>query len=127
MAKLSGELGPLERAVMEFVWNADPREVTVRDVMESRVGKGHAYTTVMTILDRLWHKGYLFRRRVGRAYAYRTGITRDQHVQRLITKVLEGASDRQSALLGFVRSVDQEDLDALRRAIRERERERRKG
>ncbi len=127
MAKLLGELGPLERAVMDFVWEADPDEVTVRDVLESPLGKGHAYTTLMTILDRLWRKGYLFRRRLGRAYAYRAGITRAQHVQSLIEEVLDGATDRQSALLGFVRGVDQEDLDALRRAIRQLERERRKG
>lgn len=127
MAKLSGELGPLERAVMDFVWDsAEPDEVTVREVLESPVGAGHAYTTLMTILDRLWRKGYLVRRRVGRAYAYRAGITRARHVQSLIEGVLAGATDRQSALLGFVRGVDEGELDALRRAIRQLERERRK-
>lgn len=125
MPKLKGDLGPLERAVMEVVWGRGDEEVTVRDVLDALVGRRHAYTTVMTVLDRLWRKGYVARRRVGRAYAYRPKRSREQHVEGLVGQVLAGASDRQSVLLGFVRSVGEEDLAELRKAIRKVERERR--
>lgn len=123
MPKLKGELGPLERTVMEFVWDHEG-DVTVRDVMDAPGARRLAYTTVMTVLDRLWRKGFLARRRMGRAYVYRVRRTREQHVSRLVGEVLAGSKDRHGVLLGFVRGVDPQDLGELRRVIREVERER---
>ena len=125
MPKIKGDLGPLERKIMEFFWDGAEAELTVRDVLESPAGKKSAYTTVMTVLDRLWRKGFLARRKVGRAYAYRVRRTRDQHVGDLVARVLAGSGDRRTALLGFARSVDQQDLEELRKVIRQVERERR--
>ena len=125
MAKLKGELGPLERGIMDVIWDDPGAEVSVRDVLGSSVGRGLAYTTVMTVLDRLWRKGYLARRRSGRAYLYRAEKTRDEHVETLVANVLASVDDRRSALLGFVRGVDDEDLESLRAAITRVRRERR--
>lgn len=125
MPKIKGDLGPLERTIMEFLWDRGDAELTVRDVFESPAGRKSAYTTVMTVLDRLWRKGFVARRKVGRAYAYRVRRTRDQHVGDLVAWVLAGSADRRTALLGFARSVDQQDLEELRRVIRQVERERR--
>ena len=125
MAKLKGQLGSLERGIMDVIWDGPDTEVSVRDVLESAAGKGLAYTTVMTVLDRLWRKGYLTRRRSGRAYLYTAARTRDEHVESLVTEVLAGVGDRKSALLGFVRGVDDEDLESLRAAIRQVRKERR--
>lgn len=127
MPKIKGDLGPLERTIMESLWDRDDQEVTVRDVLESQAGRKSAYTTVMTVLDRLWRKGFLARRKVGRAYAYRVRRTRDQHVGDIVARVLAGSADRRTAFLGFARSVDQEDLEQLRKVIRQVERERRTG
>lgn len=52
MPKVKGELGPLERTVMDHVWKQGT-DVTVRDVLGSGVCGDVAYITVMTILDRL--------------------------------------------------------------------------
>jgi predicted transcriptional regulator len=123
--KIKGDLGPLERAVMEFLWDSPDEEFTVRDVLGSSAGRRSAYTTVMTVLDRLWRKGFLSRRMVGRAYAYRVRRSRDQHAADLVSRVLAGARDRRAVFLGFARTVDPNDLNELRRAIREVERERR--
>jgi predicted transcriptional regulator len=123
--KIKGDLGPLERAIMDHLWAEADAEVTVRDVLDSPVGRRNAYTTIMTVLNRLWRKGFLSRRKVGRAYVYRVRRTRDQHVGDLVARVLAGAGDRRTAFLGFARSVDQRDLDQLRAAIRQVERERR--
>jgi predicted transcriptional regulator len=123
--KIKGDLGPLERTIMEFLWDRGDAEVTVRDVLESPAGRRSAYTTVMTVLDRLWRKGFLARRMVGRAYVYRVRLTRDQHVGDLVARVLAGSGDRRTAFLGFARSVDRQDLEELRKVIRQVERERR--
>ncbi len=90
MPKIKGDLGPLERAIMESLWDREDHEVTVRDVNESPAGRKSAYTTVMTVLDRLWRKGFLARRKVGCAYVYRVRRTRDQHVGDLVARVLAG-------------------------------------
>jgi predicted transcriptional regulator len=125
MPKISGELGPLERSVMEFIWD-DEGEVTVRDVLVGLKGKALAYTTLMTVLDRLQHKKLLSRRRVGRAYVYRQAVSREEYLAGLMGSVLASSDDRRMALLGFVRSVDEDDLAELRRMIRTVERERKR-
>lgn len=123
--KLAGDLGPLERAIMDHIWDRPDDEVSVRDVLTTVAGRRLAYTTVMTVLERLWRKGFLSRRHVGRAYVYRGRITREAHIEHLVTQVLARAPDRGSAILGFVRGVDEDDLVELRKAIRRVERERR--
>lgn len=127
MPKLKGDLGPLEKTIMEIVWDRAGQEVTVRDVLDTRSTRDRAYTTIMTVLDRLWQKGYVARRRAGRTYFYRAKRSREQYVEGLVSEVLTQAGDRQSALLGFVRAADEEDLADLRKAIRRVERERRGG
>ena len=79
MAKLIGELGPLEAEIMDHAWTRD-EPVTVREVVDS-VGVRHdlAYTTVMTVMERLSTKGFLVRRKVGRAYSYKTRLSRDDY------------------------------------------------
>ena len=53
--------GNLEAAVMEIIW--DLREAAVRDVLK-KIGKKKklAYTTVMTVMSRLFAKGFLNRK-----------------------------------------------------------------
>ena len=123
MRKLSGELGPLERSVMDQIWDRD-EEVTVRDLVDAPGIRGLAYTTVMTVLDRLWHKGYVARRRVGRAYSYRARKTREQYLSSLVGQVFAATDDRRSVLLGFAREIDGEDLVQLRKMIRDVEKDR---
>lgn len=75
MAKYQDELtrylGPLEYRIMTDVWKHGPS--TVNDVLarlNSGKGKDLVYNTVMTTLARLADKGFLSRRRDGRAFVY---------------------------------------------------------
>mgnify|MGYP001190425971 CR=1 FL=1 len=62
--------GDLEQAVMEVLW-ASPTALSVRDVQaELAAERGLAYTTVMTVMDRLAKKGQLNRELDGRAWRY---------------------------------------------------------
>jgi BlaI family transcriptional regulator, penicillinase repressor len=64
-------LGPLERRVMEHLWRSGPSTVgETRAALNSAAPSQLAYTTVMTILVRLFEKGYLARAREGRQFRY---------------------------------------------------------
>lgn len=68
-------LGPLERRVMQELWQHGPQ--TVGDILErlnSRSERKLAYTTVMTILVRLHDKGYVARTQTGRTYTYQAAM-----------------------------------------------------
>jgi predicted transcriptional regulator len=68
----SREFGPLEGEIMEAVWRAD-RAVSVREIVEAlNAGRGEplAYTTVMTVMNRLADKQALARSPAGRSYLY---------------------------------------------------------
>jgi predicted transcriptional regulator len=73
-------LHALEAEVMDEVWRRDD-EVTVREVLEAlNAGrKQRAYTTIMTIMSRLYEKGLLERRRSGKTDVYRPVMTRDEY------------------------------------------------
>ena len=61
-------LGDLERRVMEELWGAR-RPLTVREVHTAiATERVIAYTTVMTVLDRLAKKGLADREQDGRAF-----------------------------------------------------------
>jgi len=80
-------LTPLELDIMKAVWRHAP--ITVREVQEAiRPGRQLAYTTVMTIMDRLHHKGFLRRNLRSRTHYYESAIdyadVRDQAVETLV-------------------------------------------
>lgn len=111
-------MGELETAVMDVLWGLGgwrtPREV--HSVLSAR--RPLAYTTIMTILVRLWQKGRLERQRDGRAFAYRPLQTREEHAASRMGLVLVGVADRPTALNHFVRGLDPADRAQLRRALR---------
>jgi predicted transcriptional regulator len=72
---------------MDVLWaHAD---LSVRDV-QLHLNRPIAYTTVMTTLDRLFKKGLLERRQVGRAFLYSAALTRADLQTQIAGRVLEG-------------------------------------
>ena len=70
--KGSAELAPLESEVMEAIWQAGA-PVSVRhvlDVLNARRSDPLAYTTVMTVMNRLVAKDVLARHGERRSYVY---------------------------------------------------------
>ena len=75
---------PLEMLCLKALWSLGEGKVTeVRGVVAA--SKPLAYTTVMTVLDRLAKKNVVTRRKVGRAFVYAPGISRDA-IRRLALK-----------------------------------------
>ena len=123
MAKLT-RLGELERAVMDHLWAAG-EPLTVRQVHEALCAERDlAYTTVMTVLQRLARKNLVSQIRDDRAHRYAPVHGRDELVAGLMVDALDQVSDtgsRQAALVHFVERVGVEEADALRRALAELE------
>lgn len=117
MGKGAVRLGDLEREVMQRLWAADG-PLTVRAIhAELAASRDLAYTTVMTVLDRLTKKGVVRRVREGKAYLYEPLGTREQLVADLMHEALDGAADRSDALVRFVGGVTEEEAAALREAL----------
>ena len=112
------QMGELERMVMDVLWK-QRGWLTVAEVHEVLAAKRPlAYTTVMTILVRLWQKGRLERQRDGRAFAYRAVQSREEHAADAMAKLLRDVEDRPTALAYFLRSLSAADRTQLRRTLR---------
>ncbi|WP_084722999.1 BlaI/MecI/CopY family transcriptional regulator [Streptomonospora alba] len=109
-------LGDLERAVMDVLWQRN-EPLTVRDVGRALADRDLAHTTVMTVLDRLAKKGVVARDREGRAWRYRPAASRENYVSELMIDALGETGDRDAALAAFVRSMNGNEAEALRRAL----------
>ena len=123
-------LGDLERAVIEELWAAHegaPDGLTVREVHD-RIGvqRGLAYTTLMTVLDRMSKKQLVERERDGRAWRYRAASSRAELTSEALHHTLgELAGDtRRSALLHFLDESTPAEIDELKAALAELERRR---
>lgn len=120
-------MGELEQAVLEVLWDLDAAGRTAtpdgpgvsgREVHDRLAGRNLAYTTVMTVLDRLARKDLVVRQRDGRAFRYAPRLTRAAMTAELMREALEGTrGDREQALVSFVGEASAEDLAALRRAL----------
>ena len=118
MAKV--QMGELEAAVMDVLWDRGGW-LTPGEVNEAlRQQRELAYTTVMTILVRLWQKGRVERERDGRAFAYRPLQTREEYAAARMGDVLVAAGDRPKALAFFLQALPPADRAQLRRMLKDR-------
>ncbi|WP_373045731.1 BlaI/MecI/CopY family transcriptional regulator [Vulgatibacter sp.] len=119
-------LGSLEARVMEIVWRLFP--ATARTVCDRLQGDdARAYTTIMTTLDRLHHKGLLAREKDGLAWRYTPVMSRAAYERALAdqTALEILASHGETALAAFVDAAAREDealLDKLTELIERRRR-----
>ncbi len=110
---------------METLWDApaegeDAGWMTVRAVHGVLVARRDiAYTTVMTVLDRLTRKDLVVRERDGRAYRYRPADNRGAMTAEAMRGALDQvtSSDRAAALVAFVGEASLADREALREAL----------
>jgi predicted transcriptional regulator len=82
------DLAPLELDCMNTLWPMG--EGTVREIRDQLAARRpRAYTTIMTIMDRLARKGVVERRKVGRAYTYRANVSADEARAQALGQVVE--------------------------------------
>jgi predicted transcriptional regulator len=107
------DLAPLELECMRALWPLE--EGTVREIyLQLASVRPRAYTTIMTIMDRLARKGIVTRRKVGRAYRYQANLSaaeaRTSAVKKIVTAFFDGSVEALAAHLaparGDARSYD---------------------
>jgi predicted transcriptional regulator len=122
-------LGTLQQAVMEIVWQLG--EATVAQVREQLTGKNRlAYTTVLTVMQKLEKAGWVDHREEGRTYVYRPTRSRDeagtQTLRQFIDRVFAGDPLQMFQHLLDDDTITADELAALKRMIDQRRKERRK-
>lgn len=111
-------LGALQARILRTLSERGPS--TVRDVADALKGR-LAYTTVMTVLGRLYEKGLVGREQRGKGYLYTPRYTevelRDRMAKYLIDEIVEDFGDVALAhFAGALDRVDRKRLARLRRA-----------
>jgi predicted transcriptional regulator len=107
--------GPLERAIMEALWDAD-RPLLIRELLvpvNADSPKPSAYTTVQTVADRLVQKGMLRRTADRNAWRYAPTRSREEYVASMMAEALAGVPDRGPVLARFVEAIDPQDAHRL--------------
>ncbi len=113
--------GPLGSAVMRIVWQMG--EATVADVaaaLPRTQGRTYAYTTVMTVMSRLYERGVLLRTKAGPRFRYRPAADEPALIDRLSEEAVDQVLARYgtSALRQFAQRLDEVD-PALRAQLLE--------
>jgi predicted transcriptional regulator len=81
-------LAPLELDCLNVLWPAG--EASVREIYEALLPRRpRAYTTIMTIMDRLAQKGIVTRRKQGRAWVYRPLLSVEQAREGALEQIVE--------------------------------------
>ena len=110
--------GELEAVVMDRLWNAQGSS-TVREVFELlRLTREIAYTTVMSTMDNLHRKGWLSRKRQGKAFLYWPTLTREQYSARLMRHALDGGGNPDLVLSHFVEQMTAEESSRLNSVLK---------
>jgi len=118
-------LGHREACIMEVLWGR--KNVSVREIhQEIAKTEELAYTTVMTITDRLYKKGLLSRNKEGKSYRYTPKNSRESFITSCVGRVLDSfvPDMNRAALSHFVDSLasaQPELLDELEELLRKRD------
>src|SRR6478752_9508988 len=109
--------GELEAVIMDRLWEWE-RPVLVREVVGAlQEDRALAYTTVMTVMENLYRKGWLRRERDGRAWRYEPTGSRSGYTAALMNDALATSADRRTALAHFVLQMNPHDAALLREAL----------
>ena len=109
--------GDLEAAIMDVVWAAGA-PVRVRDVCD-RLNRDRAlaFNTVQTVMENLYRKGWLGRRKDGRAYWYESVQSRDDYAAGLLAEALSASGDPAGTLVRLVGKLEPGEAVRLRAAL----------
>lgn len=103
--------GWLESEVLAALWGG--AEPMTPSMVQAALPRDLAYTTVMTVLQRLHGKGLLRRHRAGRAFAYEPVIDAAELAAQQMRSALDRGSDRAAVLQRFLSGLSSEDEGIL--------------
>ena len=111
--ELDGRRAPgwLESEVLATLWTR--AEPMTPSMVQAELPRDLAYTTVMTVLQRLHAKGLLRRSRVGRAFAYEPVVDAAELAAQQMRRALDRGRDRAAVLQRFLAGLSPEDEGVL--------------
>ncbi|MGP3965298.1 BlaI/MecI/CopY family transcriptional regulator [Nonomuraea sp. 3N208] len=110
-------LGELESTIMDYMW-ATKAPASVRDVLEHLLkDRTLAYTTVMTVMDKLHTKGLLRRRPVRRAYIYEAVSSKEAYTADVMRASLASSGNQAATLVHFLERLTPDEASALEAAL----------
>ena len=117
-------LGNLEVDVMGIVWNL--KKATVNDVFEVMYERRRlAYTTIMTVMNRLAIKGILAQDKSSVPYIYKPLVARDEMatsmVSEVVDRMLEGSAGTLVSYLVNRGNINDAEIKQLKALIKEKE------
>ena len=119
------DLGELQKTVMEIVWQLG--EASVNQVKAKLGRRKLAYTTVLSVMQKLDKAGWLRHREEGRAYIYQPTVSREEagrsSLRQFINRVCGGDPIAMFQHLLDDQELSAEDLAELRKMIDKRRKE----
>jgi predicted transcriptional regulator len=119
------DLGDLQKAVLEIVWKLG--EASVNQVKAKLGRRKLAYTTVLSVMQKLDKAGWLVHREEGRAYVYRPAVSRAEagrsSLRDFIDRVCGGDPIAMFQHLLDDQELSADDLAELRKMIDKRRKE----
>lgn len=120
MATETASLGELKGALLDALWS---RGELSTPAAHELIGspRGLAYTTILTVLQRLYKKGLVGRREEGRSHVYFPAISREEFAERrgrlLAGSLADLGEAGMAAFLAETERIDPAVLDFLRRRL----------
>ncbi len=115
--------GELEQEVINILWSADKSLKPVE--VKGLIKKDLSYSTIKTVLSRLFEKGFLKRKKDGNVFMYSPKITKGQYVSKNLKNVFQSilGSYGHLAISQFVESIkdDKENRDLLKKYLENNE------
>jgi len=106
---------PLEMLCLKALWSLGAGNVSqVREKVAA--SKPLAYTTVLTVLDRLTRKNVVSRNKVGRAFVYTPGISRETMrrlaLKEFVASFFEGSEEQLADFLRRPEPIEPLEIDS---------------
>jgi predicted transcriptional regulator len=116
----SEHLTPLELEIMHVLWETGPANV---QVVQQKLKRELAYTTVQTMLNILHRKGKVKRTLRDRAYFYKPSVSRQKVISKQVTDVIDrlfgGSAESLVMSLVETKHLTPEKLKRLQKLVAE--------
>jgi predicted transcriptional regulator len=110
-----------ELEILKVLWEHGPGTVRALNALLRQQGRRWAYTTVLTLLQRLESKGYVSSDKSGVAHVFRSAVTRDkllrQRLKDLANQLCEGTATPLVLALVEGQRFTVEEIDRFRRLL----------
>jgi len=116
------KFGELELTILKILWNGEAKSVS--DV-KKELGDNYAYTTILTVLTRLYQKGILTRIKSGKNYLYKSLKNKEDYISNMIGNLKNIAFDGSTLkmvnfLIEDYKNISKDDLEKISKLIEEK-------